>query len=492
MRGVGRDNGALPAMNTAPHTSQDSFASASALDRAVVAATVARIEQGGALEDSAELRQAFAAAPGRPLQVQQRAWLLGERLGVVTELVRWRRATRLSAFLLALLLALAGLLAGRAVLGEGRSINAIAAFASLLGLHLLTLVLWFFGLLWGLKGGSSHGDWSLGRWALAWAARLPPDRGQHAPEIWQAFAALVQRQRLWPWLAGLLSHTIWAASLTLTLLVLLAGFAFQAYALHWETTILGPAFFQRFVEWTGALPALLGFAVPDADAVRAVAANHAADAAQQRAWAWWLIGCVLAYGLLPRALLALLSLARWRSGLVRLAAVDMADPQIQRVVRRLDALEPPPVVVDAEQRGAALGERAERGPSGATAGVALIGFELPPEMAWPPMGLAGAGWVWSMNLSGSAEERDALRSRLTQQPPGAALVVVFAPGSPDRGTARWLRELRQSVPDLALLASGNDGVTRWHSWMKLEGFEAFTLMEHAQQAIEWIAKRKQR
>lgn len=476
-------------MNTALHTSQDSFASASALDRAVVVATLARIEQGGALEDGAELRQAFAAAPTRPLQVQQRAWLLGERLGVVAELARWRRATRLTAFLLALLLALAGLLAGRAVLGEGRSINAIAAFASLLGLHLLMLGLWLIGLLWGLKGDSSHGDWSLGRWALAWAARLPPDRGRYAPELWQAFAALVQRQRLWPWLAGLLSHSIWAVSLTLTLAVLVAGFAFQAYALHWETTILSAAFFQRFVQWTGALPALLGFAVPDADAVRAVAAQHSADAAQQRAWAWWLIGCVLAYGVLPRVLLALLSLARWRSGLARLAAVDMADPHIQSVVRRLDALEPPPQVVDAEQRAAAHPAQSPRDWGRTAAGAVLIGFELPPQTAWPPAALAGAGWVWSVNLTGSAEEREALRARLMQAPPACALVLVHAPGSPDRGTARWLRELRQSVPDLAVLASEAEGAARWRAWMNTEGFEALPLMEQAQPAMEWIAQR---
>ena len=478
-------------MNSAAHTSQGSFTSASALDRAVVVAAVARIEQGGALEDDAPLRQAFAAAADRPVQVQQRAWLLGERLGVVAELARWRRATRLCALLLALLLALAGLLAGRAVLSEARSITAIAAFASLLGLHLVTLVMWFFGLLWDMKSGSRHGDWSLGRWALAWAARLPPDRGRHAPEIWQAFAALVQRQRLWPWLAGLLSHSIWAVSLTLTLAVLLAGFAFQAYALHWETTILSPAFFQRFVAWTGSLPALLGFAVPDADAVRAVAAHHTADAVQQRAWAWWLIGCVVVYGVLPRALLALLSLARWRSGLARLAVVDTADPQIQQIVRRLDALEPPPVVVDAERRGVALPARAEREPGNAAAGVVLIGFELPPELAWPPTELAGAGGGWSVNLSGSAEEREALHARLLRERPGAALVVVAAPGSPDRGTARWLRELRQSVPEVAVLATGGDGVARWRRWMDSEGFEDLALMEHAQQAIEWIVKRSQ-
>ena len=105
--------------------------------------------------------------------------------------------------------------------------------------------------------------------------------------------------------------------------------------------------------------------------------------------------------------------------------------------------------------------------------------------------LAGAGGGWSVNLSGSAEEREALHARLLRERPGAALVVVAAPGSPDRGTARWLRELRQSVPEVAVLATGGDGVARWRRWMDSEGFEDLALMEHAQQAIEWIVKRSQ-
>ena len=104
---------------------------------------------------------------------------------------------------------------------------------------------------------------------------------------------------------------------------------------------------------------LLGFAVPDAAAVQGVG-NAAAGAAQplasQREWAWWLMGCVLAYGLLPRALLLLLSLWRWHGGRRRLAGqVDMADPYVRRIVARLDALEPPPQVIGISSIGMSMG-----------------------------------------------------------------------------------------------------------------------------------------
>ena len=53
--------------------------------------------------------------------------------------------------------------------------------------------------------------------------------------------------------------------------------------------------------------------------------------ANQREWAWWLMGCVVVYRLLPRALLAALCLWRWRAGTRRLQGqVDMADRLRQR------------------------------------------------------------------------------------------------------------------------------------------------------------------
>lgn len=331
------------------------FEHASPLARALVTAAVQRIETAGALDDAAELRQAFAAQPTRAAQVQARAWLLGQRLGLPQELARWRLWGGWVALGLAVLVALAGLAAGRSVLAPDRSINAVAAFVSLLGLHALTLTVWLLGLLATLAGLHVRlGDWSLGRLALGLVARWPLDRGPHALELWRGFGAVMQRQRLWPWLTGLISHGIWTVAFVLTLAVLAFGFAFQTYRLSWQTTILSTEFFQHFVRVTGALPALLGFAVPDAQAVAQVGragAGFVPQAPGQREWAWWLMGSVAVYGLLPRALLALVSGWRWRAGVARLGGVDMADPEVQRIVRRLDALEPPPAVIDAEHPG---------------------------------------------------------------------------------------------------------------------------------------------
>ncbi|QTD44167.1 DUF2868 domain-containing protein [Ottowia testudinis] len=455
------------------------------LAAAVVADAVQRIETDGPLDDHAALRQAFASQPTRAAQVAERAWLLGQRLGLPRELARWHQLGWWAVAALALMMAFTGLGLARAVLGEGRSINAVAAFVSLLGLHAIMLLIWMLGL------ALSHGRWAppLGRAALWLTARIPFERGPHAPVLMQSFTAVLQRQRLLGWLTGAISHGIWTLAFVITLVVLAFGFAFRAYTLTWETTILSTEFFQRFVQWTGALPALLGFAVPDAEAVQR--AGNAAVPAQQREWAWWLMGCVVVYGLLPRALLAALCGWRWRAGTGRLEGqIDMADPYIRRIAQRLDALEPPPEVIDPE-RVAPTGATPARPslPPGAPGSFAVVGFELPPEAPWPLPGLP-EGTQPPERIAGSGPERQAVLTRLAHTRPESLLLVVHAPASPDRGTARFVREAMREAGRSALLLHGAEdhgGARRWRDWVDFEGFEALALAESAQAATEWIA-----
>ncbi|QXL84169.1 DUF2868 domain-containing protein [Comamonas sp. NLF-1-9] len=469
-----------------PHPAGD-VPSRSALQTAVIVRAIERIERAGALDDGAELRQAWAGGGTHAEQVAQRAWLLGERLGLPQELARWRAWGRPVVLLLAVLLALAGLAAARSVLTPERSINAVAAFVTLLGLHLVTLLLWLLGLAWSARGAAPSGPGlSLGHWAVAASARLASRRAGHAQQLWQALAGVLGRERLWPWLGGMLGHGIWTLSLALTWLVLVFAFAFQSYQLTWETTILSPGFFEAFVRSTGALPALLGWPVPGSEAVLAAGRGTPASAAGQHAWAMWLLACVLFYGILPRLVLALWSWRRWRRATARLQPVDMADPGVQALVRRLQALEPPPQVLDPE-RGAAAPEPLHEA-SGAAPGTGaplVVGFELRPEQPWPLPELARLG---NERLDGSSEQRERFFARLRAERPGALLWVVHASASPDRGSGRLLREAGQQAGRMALWPLGEAGRERWQAWLQSEGFSAVTLVDQAQRAIDWIAQ----
>ena len=76
------------------------------------------------------------------------------------------------------------------------------------------------------------------------------------------------------------------------------GMALRSYQLTWESTILPQAFFVDFIGATGRPAELLG--LPRA-AVRTLTPG---DASANPTLAFWLIYCVLLYGLVPRLLLA--------------------------------------------------------------------------------------------------------------------------------------------------------------------------------------------
>ena len=455
-----------------------------------VAEAVQLIEQNGPLDDPQALARAHRSGLSLREQLRERAWLLGERLGLAAQLARWRGA----AWLLALLLAAAvvaltnGLLF--AVLADGRSINAASAFVSALGLHALTLLFWLGSLLLARGGRSqTNGMLSLGRFLATLVLRLPFWRGPQAAPMLRAGTRLVARERLAPWVFGLGSHLVWTVGFVFVLLGLLLGFAFREYRLTWETTILSPQWFAAFARTTGALPALLGVPVPGLDA----AAGQFAGAWPARDAAWWLLACVALYGLLPRALCAL-----WCGWVVRRALrridIDLSDPYYQRLLARLQALEPA-LVTDAEQPGAAF-VRARSAARGAfTQARAVVGFELAGHLPWPPPGL-GPDADYIVRIAGSMDEQAQVQERLAVLRPRTLLVVCDAAASPDRGTARFLREAALSAQRCALVlsaASGGDGdemrtlagVRRWRDWMQGAGLADWVFFEQPANAAAW-------
>ena len=455
-----------------------------------VAEAVQLIEQNGPLDDPQALARAHRSGLSLREQLRERAWLLGERLGLAAQLARWRGA----AWLLALLLAAAvvaltnGLLF--AVLADGRSINAASAFVSALGLHALTLLFWLGSLLLARGGRSqTNGMLSLGRFLATLVLRLPFWRGPQAAPMLRAGTRLVARERLAPWVFGLGSHLVWTVGFVFVLLGLLLGFAFREYRLTWETTILSPQWFAAFARTTGALPALLGVPVPGLDA----GAGQFAGAWPARDAAWWLLACVALYGLLPRALCAL-----WCGWVVRRALrridIDLSDPYYQRLLARLQALEPA-LVTDAEQPGAAF-VRARSAARGAfTQARAVVGFELAGHLPWPPPGL-GPDADYIVRIAGSMDEQAQVQERLAVLRPRTLLVVCDAAASPDRGTARFLREAALSAQRCALVlsaASGGDGsemrtqagVRRWRDWMQGAGLADWGVFEQPANAAAW-------
>jgi hypothetical protein len=444
---------------------------------ALIVEAVRLIEERGPLDDDGALRTAYMAEGMMPGRIALRARILGRRIGLDDEIDRARHWAPWIAAALVLLIVSAGLaLAGGVTGGGDRRINVVAALVSLLGVHVLTLIAWLAGLMLPLRL-SDRPRASLGWLWATLTARVAGGRHGQAPVLVRAATRLLARARLLPWATGIASHGLWTLSFVVVLGAMLFALAFHRYTLAWETTILAPRFFQRTVEFLGHAPSWLGFPAPDAAAVLAPRADAAAtDAAVQRTWALWLIGCIVVYGLLPRALLLALSLAMWRARRNALAP-DLSQPYHRRLVARFEALAPPDIV-DADPGASRSPLRPSPGDIvGDT--LAVAAFELAPEHSWPPADLP-PGATALPPADGSARSRRELLDAVARLRPAALVLAVRAASSPDRGTERLLRELLAHVGACRLWlvadasASSDDAAARirWRRWLVDTGLDA--------------------
>ncbi|WP_213662063.1 DUF2868 domain-containing protein [Stutzerimonas stutzeri] len=388
-----------------------------------------REEHAGPLDDEEANRQARAGGGDLSTLIERRALWLARRDGLLEALRHWRQGARLGAIALAVLAIFTGAGLAFAALGDGqRPVNVFWALGSLLGLNLLTLLGWLLGLaLAGDSGGA------LGRLWLWLSEKFARDA--RAAQLAPALPVLLQRQRLGRWLLGLGVHGLWLLAMACALLMLLALLATRRYGFVWETTILGESAFVGLTQALGALPALLGFGVPDVEQIRASGTLAGDLESARRQWAGWLVGVVLVYGLLPRLLLAALCLWRWHRGRAALA-IDLEQPsyrllreRLQPPSERLGIRDAAPAQLHAPSAGAQLDTGV---------GAVLVAIELDGSRPWPPAlpkGVADAG------VLDDREGRRRLLDQLTRFPPARLAIACDPRRSPDRGTLALLGEL---------------------------------------------------
>lgn len=458
-----------------------------------MALAVREIERSGPLDDTDALAEAMRLHPQpqeRQERLRERAWLLGQRLGLDTHLAHWRDA----AWLLGAALSVAVLLLANgivfAMLSDARTINAGSAFVAALGVHTLTLLLWLAGLLLVGRLPGAGASLSLGRLLLQLLARWPWGaqlQKPHALALVSGAKQLLRSSRLAPWAFGLVSHVVWTASFVLVLLGLLLAFALRQYQLTWESTILSPAFFDAFVRITGWLPGWLGFAVPEGVASLQVDAVTGQLAIPARTGALWLLGCVLVYGLLPRLLCAVLCWSVWQRRKSRVV-LDTTDPYFRQLLARFAALQPSRISdVEHVQPSAAPTPAL---PAGAYQPVlALVGFELTPTPDWPPQPLAQQAALVEC-IAGSIEERSTVLAALAQLRPQALVLVCDAAATPDRGTERFLRDACRHAEHCALwLYSHSDTPPqRWHDWLDTLKWQELARLHQAAEVEIWAKK----
>ncbi|WP_095083639.1 DUF2868 domain-containing protein [Pseudomonas sp. Irchel s3h17] len=388
-----------------------------------------REEHAGALEDTEASRLARNAGGDLSTRLAARALWLAERDGLTGALHHWLQGARLALIVLAALAVISGAGLAFAALGDGQSpVNVFWALGSLLGLNLMLLLSWAFGLVLAGDYGAT-----LGRLWLWLSERLARDA--KTVHLAPALLLLLQRRKLNRWVLGMLVNGLWLVAMLSALVIVLTLMATRRYGFVWETTILSGETFVAMTQALGALPALLGFSVPTVEMIRASGDAALNIESARQAWAGWLVGVVLVYGVVPRLLLALFCLWRWTSARAGLH-LDLTLPGYAQLRERL--------MPSSERLGVndAAPEQLHPVNGGASAldsdGALLVAIELDDQRPWPPQ---LPGNVKDAGILDSRESRHKLLEQLTRFPPARLAIACDPRRSPDRGSLALIAEL---------------------------------------------------
>lgn len=427
-----------------------------------------RETHAGPLDDAEAVRRARQQGGSLETRLQHRAMQLAERDGLSSALRRWRQGSSLALLLLALLALLSGAGMAAAALGDGtRPVNVFWAVGSLLGLNLLMLALWLGALLTGQRQAGT-----LGR-AWLWLSEKCA-RDAQAAHLIPSLLLLLQRRNLTRWLLGAAANGLWLLCATSALVTLALMLATRRYGFVWETTLLGSDMFVNLTQALGTLPAALGFSVPGAEAIRASGQSAVAGAGQP--WATWLLGVLLCYGVLPRALLALLCWSLWRRG-KRHLTVDIYNPLAQALAERLMPTSETLGVNDPAPAPAAPAAYAQ--PRAIGNGAVAVAIELDGDHPWPP---PLPGDAENAGILDDRASRKRLLDQFTQDPPRRLLMACDPRRSPDRGTLALLGELARSatqarvwlMPAPAGQALNAERLADWQTALAQAGLEQAT------------------
>ncbi|MBX9408181.1 DUF2868 domain-containing protein [Pseudomonas baetica] len=390
-----------------------------------------REEHAGPLDDLEANRLARAAGGDLPSRIQRRALWLAERDGLTSALKHWLQGARLALVLLMVFAVLSGAGLAFAALGQ-TPVNVFWALGSLLGLNLILLLSWALGLIFAGEHGAT-----LGRLWLWLSEKLARDA--KASQLAPALLLMLQRKKLNRWALGAMVNGLWLLAMLSALLLLLTLMATRRYGFVWETTILSADTFINMTQALGSLPALLGFNVPTVEMIRA-SGDAALDIESARqAWATWLVGVLVVYGVLPRLLLTLLCFWRWNSGKAALH-LDLNLPGYAQLRERLMPTSERLGVTDAapEQLHRVESSVSEH----ASEGALLVAIELDEQRPWPP---ALPKNVSNAGVLDSRESRNKLLEQLSRFPPARLAIACDPRRSPDRGSLALIAELARNA-----------------------------------------------
>ncbi len=367
--------------------------------------------------------------------------------------------------LLALLGALLGALAARALLDDG-VVQLSWALLTLLGLPTLMLVIWL--LVWAWPKRAARGVPGRALWATIAGLARRFDTSGHGHAVGAALADYGRAGGAR--IASSATHLFWAGYLVGAIALLAAAFIGLRFDFAWGSTLLGTETLAPVIDGLGRLAALWpGLSAPDDAAIRALLIDRSPPA-DRGAWAGVLLAALALGGLLPRLVLAAgFLLAHRRQRL----ALDLSRPGYVALAAVLRPSESGSTGRIGPKPPARLGQRTLPRASPGSGPRIAVGLELETDHATHAELAPDAEWL------GAADDRPARRALLeaigVRRPRPEAIVVLCSMArTPDRGTGAWLAELDAVSPVAIRLVEadvardrGDDLAARTADWTRL-------------------------
>lgn len=401
-----------------------------------------QIEQLRAVEEACGT-SAVALGPG--LNESFEAWLvrrseaLTQQEDLAAALHQGPHWYRIVLAVMLVMLALLGMsTAFQAVTGGTDVLNIFWILAVLLGFNWLALLLWVVltfllrrqggGVLAPLISAALHGALKL--------ARLPPAQ-QAASRIWLGHQFAPPHGK---WHLSQLVHLGWLSFLAGGFVCLLLLLATRQFDFVWASTLLDGQTFVRLTEALAAPLQTMHWPTPtDAQILASQQRGSLPDpAGARRAWALFLLGCLLLYGFVPRLLVW--SLCKWqRHRLSRRWLLPLSDPYYLRLQQQFWPQSSAAQVLDADSDGGpSQPEIRPQAPLAIPEGALWFGLELSaPLLEQMPNTLFQVGDSTTLEAA-TQKVRTASRSPVA--------IAVNGDKPADRGLRRALQQLTARRP----------------------------------------------
>ncbi|MER2164124.1 MAG: DUF2868 domain-containing protein, partial [Psychrobacter alimentarius] len=180
---------------------------------------------------------------------------------------------------------------------QSNVVNFFYVLVCLLGFHTLMLVGWLVMAL--INQGKQSSNWFANFVSPSYLIRGKDD-------VTIAAVDLYERQLHHSgmrWYLGKFSHQLWLATLTGMLFAIIFLLVVRQYSFSWESTLLSDQALITLTRVLGWLPSMVGFEAPDSTAiVQSRLVTEAMPLSVARQWASLLVGSLLMYGIVPRAI----------------------------------------------------------------------------------------------------------------------------------------------------------------------------------------------